>query len=171
MVNSEGLIEFLESKARDRNTYKQKLGWSKWTITNKGEENDGYIRFFNTKSVSMETAKQLVFYKDGKYRALVGNDEGDVKFIPYSFDCQIEAKNILTKFTFLDWFFGQPFFDCQRYNAYYRCKETIDPEDDMMMHDFERWVSEELCPSDDATPMTSHENGEAIASFYKMFIE
>ena len=86
------LEDYLSSKERDRNEYEKPEGWSKWVITNRGEEEQGRVRWFNTKnSISLEPLKQLVFSRGSHYRALMQGDYQPI-YLVYNFETPELAK-------------------------------------------------------------------------------
>ena len=166
----EGLDNYLESKRRDRTRRELPKGFSKWFITNVGEDKQGWMRVYNsTYSMSFEPYKQLVFqHKDSLYKILE-DDEGNLNYLPFKWDIPEEAKSVCENFTSVD-FMGEPKFDVQRYSAWVRCTKMLDEiEDKYTIDEANDWISRELVGQKDEV-MTHIENGDVTNQFYNLFM-
>ena len=77
------------------------MKWSKWKLTNSGEDNQGWIRFLDDGN-GYESTNQIVFRKNDKWR-LRSTPLGELPvFFPNSFREPVEAMRVAEKYTELD---------------------------------------------------------------------
>lgn len=91
--------DYVSSKQRERKTKDRPLGWSRWTLTKVGEDNQGFMRFYNDpNSMSMEPLRQIVYPHNGGFKALMQSD-GNPEYFVYKFESQELAMFIVEQAT------------------------------------------------------------------------
>lgn len=144
------------------------INFSKWILTNKGEDNQAWMRYLNSDyRHSMEPYRQIIFLKGNKYKLAEGDDK--LKYPPVTWDTAEEAKIDVDKFT-VDLMMENPQFDVQKMSAWHRCMDMIDTEDPFMVEQASNWLDHEASTQSDVM-MTARENGRICEEFYKTFVK